>query len=311
MTALAITHPEKVLDVESGLTKQQLAEYYSAVADHMLPHLADRPLSLVRCPEGSSKPCFFQKHKGRGLPEGVKSVSIADRKTGEKDDYLMVDSVEGLVGLAQMGALEVHSWGSRIPSLDKPDRIVFDLDPDAAIDWKTLAGTALEIRTRLKDAGLKSFLKATGGKGLHVVAPIRPEHEWPAVKEFAYRLVLELEQERPELYITRMAKAARKDHIFLDYLRNDREATSIAPFSPRARPGVPAAVPLSWEELKSAEMPVFPVADFAQWKTRLRRDPWRELLGTDQSLDLGRVLGGTAARRLRVSRQAGREIPIG
>jgi bifunctional non-homologous end joining protein LigD len=285
MTVSAITHPEKVLDMKSGLSKQQLAEYYAAIAGHMLPHLADRPLSVVRCPTGTSKPCFFQKHTGSGLPDGIRVVAIADGKTGKKDDYLSVDSVEGLIGLAQMGVLEIHPWGSQTPFVDNPDRIVIDLDPDAAIEWETLTETALKLRTIFKDAGLKSFVKTTGSKGLHVVAPIRPEHEWPIIKDFAHRLVLQLEEEQPELYVTKASKAARKGHVYLDYLRNDREATSIAPFSPRARHGVPVAMPLSWDELKSAHMPIFPIADFAIWKTRLRRDPWRELPATDQSLD--------------------------
>jgi bifunctional non-homologous end joining protein LigD len=309
MAALTITHPEKVLDAESGLTKGQLAEYYAAVADHILPHLVDRPLSIVRCPEGDSKPCFFQKHTGFGLPGTVKSVPILNKKTGKKEDYLTVDSTEGLIGLAQMGALEIHPWGSQFPAVDKPDRIVFDLDPDATIEWKTLAATALELRARLAKSGLKSFLKTTGGKGLHVVVPIRPEREWPAVKEFAYQLALQLEREKPEIYITKMKKAARKNHIYLDYLRNDREATSVAPFSPRARQGVPVAMPLSLEELQSAKMPVFHVADFAGWKTRLRRDPWSKLGTVEQSLpDAERPSGGSSTTaksgKSRISRGA-------
>ncbi len=154
---LAITHPDKVLDAESGMTKQQLAEYYEAVAENLLPHIADRPLSIVRCPDGNSKPCFFQKHVGFGLPPGIKTVSIPNRKTHDKEDYLTIDSGEGLVGLAQMGVLEIHTWGSHNESLEKPDRIVFDLDPDAAIQWKTLAETAREFKRRLAKIGACKF----------------------------------------------------------------------------------------------------------------------------------------------------------
>ena len=196
MKNLAITHPDKVLDAESGMTKRQLAEYYEAVADHLLPHIADRPLSVVRCPDGNSKPCFFQKHVGLGLPTGVKSVSIRNRKTHEKEDYLTVDSSEGLIGLAQMGVLEIHPWGSHNESLEQPDRIVFDLDPDPAIKWKTLAETAREFKRRLTKMGLESFVKSTGGKGLHVVVPIRPDHEWPVIKEFAHGFALDLEKRK-------------------------------------------------------------------------------------------------------------------
>jgi bifunctional non-homologous end joining protein LigD len=284
MQGANLTHPEKVLDAESGLTKGALAEYFESVAENMLPHIADRPLSVVRCPDGNRKPCFFQKHTGMGTAKTVKSVSIKNRKTGEKEEFLTIDSVSGLLGLAQMGVLEVHTWGSRNESIDQPDRIVFDLDPDSAIDWKTLADTALEFRKRLSKVGLKSFLKSTGGKGLHVVAPIRPEYDWRVIKDFAHELVLQLERENPKLYITKMSLAARKNRIFLDYLRNDREATSIAPYSPRARSGAPVSMPLRWEELKLTTMPKFHISDFEDWQSRLRRDPWSKLADIDQSL---------------------------
>jgi bifunctional non-homologous end joining protein LigD len=283
-TPLPITHPMKVLDPESGMTKQMLAEYYLAVASHMLPHIADRPLSVVRCPEGCGKPCFFQKHIGSGVPNGISSVPVPNRKTGKKEEFLTLDSADGLLGLAQIGVLEIHPWGSRNSSLDQPDRIIFDLDPDEAIHWQILADTARDLRARLKRFGLISFAKLTGGKGLHVVAPIEPEHDWPTVKEFAHCVVLRMEKERPDLYVTKMTKAIRKDRIYLDYLRNDREATSIAPYSPRARRGAPVAVPLSWSELASETAPAFHVADFAQWRSRLNRDPWKDMLRIRQSL---------------------------
>jgi bifunctional non-homologous end joining protein LigD len=284
MTELAITHPDKVLDAESGLTKQELADYYAAVAENMLPHISDRPLSIVRCPDGNSKPCFFQKHAGLGLPAGVKSVAIKNRKSGEKEEFLTVNSTEGLVGLAQMGVLEIHPWGSRNESPDKPDRIVFDIDPDAAIEWKTLAATAQKLKKRLSKVELKSFVKTTGGKGLHVVVPIRSDHDWPTIKEFAYQLALDMERAQPDLYVTKMTKATRKNRIYLDYLRNDREATSIAPYSPRARQGAPVAVPLQWMELESSKPPAFHVSDFKKWKKRLSHDPWREMERIRQEL---------------------------
>jgi bifunctional non-homologous end joining protein LigD len=284
MKGLTITHPDKVLDPESGVTKQQLAEYYMAVAEHMLPYIADRPISVVRCPDGIGKACFFQKHVGMGVPAGVKTISIRNKKSKGSEAYLTVNSSEGLLGLAQMGVLEIHPWGSHNESLDTPDRVVFDLDPDAAIGWKTLAKTALELKARLKKVGLESFVKSTGGKGLHIVVPIRPDHEWPAVKDFAHRMVLEMEHEKPNLYVTKMTKATRKNRIYLDYLRNDREATSVAPFSPRARPGMPVAMPLAWKELDSAKAPTFHVSDFRKWRKRLRHDPWRKMLETKQRL---------------------------
>jgi bifunctional non-homologous end joining protein LigD len=183
-----------------------------------------------------------------------------------------------------MGVLEIHTWGSRNESLEQPDRIVFDLDPDVAIPWKTLAETAREFKRKLAKVGLVSFLKSTGGKGLHVVVPIRPDHEWPAIKEFAHNLVLDLERDNPNLYVTKMTKATRKNRIYLDYLRNDREATSVAPYSPRARSGAPVAMPLRWSELNASKAPAFHVSDFAKWKARLRHDPWDEMLKNKQKL---------------------------
>jgi bifunctional non-homologous end joining protein LigD len=283
---IRLTHPDKVLDSESGLTKDGLAHYYAGIASCMLPHIAGRPLSLVRCMNGSSKPCFFQKHANETLPPDVESVDVVDKKTGKPEPYITLSTSRALMELAQLSVLEIHSWGSKNDSLEKPDRIVIDLDPDAAIDWKTLASAATEVRQRMKSAGLESFLKTTGGKGLHVVSPIRPEHDWAAVKSFAHRMVLAMEADNPSLFLTKMTKAARKGKIYLDYLRNERGATSIAPFSPRARDGAPVALPLSWTELKMRERPVFRVSDFAEWKRRLSRDPWEGMLKTAPRLKI-------------------------
>jgi len=276
-TDLPITHPDKILDPESGMTKLMLANYYLAVADRMLPHIADRPLSIVRCPEGIGKPCFFQKHIGMGLPAGIRSVPVPDKRNGPTEQYLTLNTAEGLVGLAQMGVLEIHPWGSKNESLESPDRIIFDLDPDESIEWKTLASTAKEFRARLESLGLDSFLKTTGGKGLHVVVPIRPENEWPVVKEFAHNLVLGIEKKNPNLYVTKMTKAIRKNRIYLDYLRNDRGSTAIAPYSTRARSGAPVALPLDWKDLNAKSRPAFHVTDFDSWKKRLTTDPWAEM----------------------------------
>ncbi|MGA9669130.1 MAG: DNA ligase D [Terracidiphilus sp.] len=279
-----LTHPEKQLDATTGLTKQELAAYYVAVAEHLLPHIADRPLSIVRCPEGSDKVCFFQKHVGSGLPESIDTVPVRDRKTGATEKYITVSSTEGLVGLAQMGVLELHPWGSRNESLDKPDRIIFDLDPDSSIRWDVLAESAQGFRTLLEKLGLQSFVKLTGGKGLHVVVPIRAEHPWPEIKTFAHDVANLVQQTRPELFITKMTKSARAGKIYLDYLRNDRGSTAVAPYSPRARAGVPVALPMSWKELDGHQAPAFSVAGFMQWKTRLAHYPWKEMSRLDQSL---------------------------
>jgi bifunctional non-homologous end joining protein LigD len=279
-----LTSPDKILDDESRLTKLQLARYYSAVSGVMLPHIAGRPLSIVRCPEGSGKPCFYQKHVGAGLPQGVESVPVKSKSSGETEQYLTLDSAQGLIGLAQMGVLEIHPWGSRNESMETPDQIIFDLDPGEEIKWQQLVASALEVRDLMKQLGLESFAKITGGKGIHIVAPIEPEHGWAEVKEFAHSFVRMMEAANPKLYLTKMTKAARKGRIYLDYLRNERGATAVAPYSPRARKGAKVAMPLSWNELKKGERPEFSVANFDEWKARLKRDPWAKMETLKQEL---------------------------
>jgi bifunctional non-homologous end joining protein LigD len=280
---IRLTHPEKILDVESKLTKQMLADYYWAVAEEMLPHITDRPLSLVRCPEGSEKPCFFQKHVNSMLPPGIGSVDVAD-KNGKVEPYITLSTAEALTGLAQMGVLEIHPWGSRNEDLERADRLIFDLDPDESLGWNVLTQAAGEVRKRLKKIGLESFLKTTGGKGLHIIAPIAPKLEWPMLKEFAHRFVNAMEKVNPELYLTKMTKSARKGKIYLDYLRNERGATSVAPFSPRARAGSPVSLPLKWSDLDLPDRPVFRVAEFEQWRGRLKSDPWKAMAGMKQQI---------------------------
>ena len=279
-----LTHPEKVLDSQSGLTKQQLADYYWAIAPHMLPHIVRRPISLVRCPDGTAHQCFFQKHVNDTLPPNIESVSIRDKKSGKAEPYITLSTPEALAGLAQLGVLEIHPWGSCNDNLEQPDRIVIDLDPDPSIPWSTLAASADDIREQLKSLSLESFLKTTGGKGLHVVVPIAPEYEWPVIKQFCHAFVLEMEKRNPRLYLTKMTKSARVERIFLDYLRNERGATAVAPYSPRARAGAAVSMPLPWTALKEPALPVFHVTDFDEWKPRLNKDPWKALPKTEQGI---------------------------
>jgi bifunctional non-homologous end joining protein LigD len=287
-TSVRLTHPDKVLDPVTGLTKRQLADYYLAIAPLMVPHIVGRPLSLVRCPNGAGKPCFFQKHVNSMLPPGIGSVSIAD-KAGKREPYIALEgkqaTPETLAGFAQMGVLEVHPWGSRNADLEHPDRLILDLDPDESLPWATLAAAAAEVRKRLRKAGLQSFLKLTGGKGLHVVAPIQPKISWENLKTAAHTFVLSMERDHPDLYLTKMTKSARAGKIFLDYLRNERGATAVAPYSPRARLGTHVSLPLPWTALKEPRLPVFAVTGFPEWKTRLRSDPWKSLPSTAQRLD--------------------------
>jgi bifunctional non-homologous end joining protein LigD len=285
---IRLTHPTKILDPESGLTKQALADYYYAVAPRMLPHIAGRPLSLVRCPEGSAKPCFFQKHVNSMLPPGIGSVPVPDKKTGKIEPYITLTdksaTPETLASLAQLGVLEVHPWGSRNDDLEHPDRLIFDLDPDESLAWPTVTAAAAEVRVRLKKLGLTSFLKTTGGKGLHVVIPIEPTLTWTDAKEFAHRFVLAMEKANPRLYLTKMTKSARAGRIYLDYLRNERGATAVAPYSPRARAGAGVSMPLAWSELDAPQRPTFRVADFADWSARLTKDPWKAIATTRQTI---------------------------
>ena len=280
-----LTHPDKILDPESNLTKQQLADYYWSVADHMLPHIADRPLSLVRCPEGSGKPCFFQKHVNHMLPPGVGGIDVPNKKTGIPEPYITLNTAEALTGLAQMGVLEIHPWGSINSDLEHPNSLIFDLDPDESLPWSTLCSAAAEVRSRLKKSGLESFLKTTGGKGLHIVAPIVPELDWPQLKDLAHNFVLAMERDNPSLYLTKMTKSARVGKIYLDYLRNERGATAVAPYSPRARSGAHVSLPLPWSALKLPERPIFTVHDFEHGRTRLRTDPWKQMLALRQRID--------------------------
>jgi bifunctional non-homologous end joining protein LigD len=281
---IRLTHPDKIIDLETGLTKRALVDYYWAVAGNMLPHLANRPVSIVRCPNGSVKPCFFQKHVVAGLPPGVTGIEIADRKGGPLESYITFSSADTLAGLAQLGVLELHPWGSRSETLETPDRIIFDLDPDESISWRTLADSAVEVRRRLSELGLTSFVKTTGGKGLHVVVPIKPGHDWTVVKEFAHVFANRMAVDNPRLYLIKMTKAARKGKIYIDYLRNERGATAVAPYSPRARAGMCVAIPLDWKELSDNKLPLFHVAEFSNWEGRLARDPWKKMLSTSQSL---------------------------
>ena len=281
---IRLTNPDKQLDEESHLTKRALADYYWAVSANMLPHIAQRPLSVVRCPEGTAKPCFFQKRVTSTLPDGIGSVAIRDKKGGPSEPYITLSTAEALTGLAQMGVMEVHPWGSKNDKLEYPDRLIFDLDPDATIPWLVLAESAREVRTRLKKLGIASFVKTTGGKGLHIVAPIKPVHEWPVIKEFARAFAERMAADNPRLYLTKMTKSARKERIYIDFLRNDRGATVVAPYSPRARHGAPVAMPLGWDELGSKNMPRFLVADFAAWAERLRHDPWKTMLTKQQAI---------------------------
>jgi bifunctional non-homologous end joining protein LigD len=280
---LRLTHPEKVLYPEQGITKRALAEYYLAVAARMLPHVRLRPISLVRCPMGAQKKCFFQRHAGSGVPPQIREIGISGFE--ESGAYLYLADKAGLLALVQMGVLEIHPWGSRIDRPERPDRIVFDLDPGEGLSFPDVIVAAREVRQFLEGIGLTSFVKTTGGKGLHVVVPIVRRYSWPQAKAFAKRSAELLAERAPARYLTRISKAERKGRIFIDYLRNDPTSTAIGPYSTRAREGAPVATPLAWDELSPELDPrKFDVASVPKRLQRQREDPWADMDRLHQTL---------------------------
>lgn len=247
-----VSNRDRPVFPDSDVTKGELADYYAAIAPLMLPWCAARPISLVRCPQGRGKACFFQKHDAGTFGEHVHHVPIRE-KDGSTEQYLYVDDADGLVACVQMGSIEFHGWGSTVAALEKPDRLVFDLDPDAGLGFEVVRKAAEDLRDHLAEIGLVSFALLSGGKGVHVVVPLTPAAEWPAVKDFADRFARALAQAAPERFVATMSKAQRKGRIFIDWLRNQRGATAIMPYSARARAGAPVAVPVSWSELRGLE----------------------------------------------------------
>jgi bifunctional non-homologous end joining protein LigD len=276
VAGVRLSSPDKVLYPEQGTTKRALAEYYLAVADHMLPHVARRPITLMRCPAGRAKKCFYQRHAGSGVPDQLGQVEISGFE--DSGAYLYISDAKGLVALVQMGVLEIHPWGARVDNPERPDRIVFDLDPGEGLAFADVATAAGELRATLKGIGLKGFLKTTGGKGLHVVVPIERRYAWREVKTFAKTLAEHMAAKAPARYLTRISKAERRGRIFIDYLRNDPTSTAVAPYSTRARAGATVATPLAWEELSGGLDPTtFNVETVPSRLRRLRRDPWAEM----------------------------------
>jgi bifunctional non-homologous end joining protein LigD len=237
---------------ESGQTKGQLADYYAAVAPLMLPFAAGRPVSLVRCPQGRGKKCFFQKHDSGTFGPHVHHVPIVE-KDGGAEEYLWVDSAEGLLSCVQMGTIEFHGWVSRAADVEHPDRLIIDLDPDEGLDFGDVKSAARDIHDKLEDLGLVSFAMLSGGKGVHVVVPLEPGHSWAAHTDFAKRFAEALALAEPERFVSNMSKAKRKGKIFVDWLRNQRGATAVLPYSARAREGAPVAAPIAWGELAGFE----------------------------------------------------------
>lgn len=280
---MQLTHPEKLLYPDDQISKLDLAQYYYEVADWILPHIIDRPLALLRCPDGRHKECFFQKHPGPGTPKVLRQVRIQEKS--KAGPYVVVDDVSGLVSLVQIGTLEIHAWGSQVRKLERPDRLIFDLDPDPAVPWRRVIEAARQVRQFLQEMGLESFVKTTGGKGLHLVVPIMRRHEWDEAKEFTRQVAQAIVVADPEHFTANLSKAARTGKIFIDYLRNGRGATAVAPYSTRASSKAPVSTPVSWEELSPAiHSDTFHVSNLPQRLAALKKDPWAGISAVRQSI---------------------------
>jgi bifunctional non-homologous end joining protein LigD len=277
VAGIKLSHPDKPLFPEAKLVKRDMALYYEAIADWILPHLTDRPLALVRCPDGWSKQCFFQKHADKSVNAAVTRVEVPEGEGGTAT-YFAANSLPALVALVQWGVVELHPWGSRRPKLDRPDRLIFDFDPDDGIGWKQIVEAVGVLRALLDDLGLEGFLKTTGGKGLHVVVPIRPTLDWTQAKGFTKAVADLLVGTFPDRFIATLSKAQRKGKIFIDYLRNAEGATAIAPYAIRARAKAPVSTPIGWNELEAdVRFDHFNVRNIPERLRGLRQDPWASI----------------------------------
>jgi bifunctional non-homologous end joining protein LigD len=280
---IALSNPDKVYYPGIGLTKLGVANYYEIVAPELLTYVKRRPISLVRCPDGIDGQRFFQRHAMKGMSDAIKQVPIPGGES--KKPYLYIDSAKGLFGLVQIGTLEIHDWGVSLAHIDKPDRLVFDLDPDEDLPLPILKAAAAEVREFLADLGLKSFLKSTGGKGLHLVAPVTPKLGWDEVKPFAKAVADALVAARPDRYTANPLKKTRVGKVFVDYLRNQRGGSAIVNYSTRAKEGAPVACPLRWDELKGLKVAApYTVKTLPARLKALKRDPWEGFFSTRQSI---------------------------
>jgi bifunctional non-homologous end joining protein LigD len=294
VAGVKLSNPNRVLFESLNLTKKDLADYYESVADYILPHLKNRPLTLVRCPEGSQSECFYQKHAGETVPKIIDRILIKEDKG--TNNYMIANSLAAIIALVQMGVLELHTWGSLADKIEYPDRIILDLDPDHELAWETVVEAAQFVRVRLQSLKLESFLKTTGGKGLHPVIPIARKYQWEEIKEFSKALAEDLVRSIPDLFIATMTKSKRQEKIFVDYLRNTRGATAIAAYSTRAKPAAPISVPISWDELApKLRSDSYTVKNISQRLRKMKEDPWG---GYDQ---LKQIITKTMKRELGIA----------
>jgi bifunctional non-homologous end joining protein LigD len=283
VAGVALSNPNKALYPPEGITKLDLARYYEYVAERMLPYVIDRPLTLLRCPDGYTAECFFQKRDVDESPKALKPVTVMEK--GVPVQYLTIQSQESLIALVQMGVLEIHTWGARADRSERPDLLVFDIDPHEQVPWKTVIHGAHTLRALLNELGLVSFVKATGGKGLHVVVPITRRHTWPEVKTFTRAVADAMVQFDHSLYTASISKKSRPGKMYIDYVRNSEGATAVAPYSTRARPGAPVAVPLDWDEVDELASPnYFTIKNIHERLEQLNHDPWEKLFSRRQTI---------------------------
>lgn len=296
VAGVPLTHPDRVLWEDQGLTKRELAEFYEAIAEWLLPHLVNRPLTLIRCPAGAQKKCFVQRHPWAGMNALIRSEPVSQEISDR--NLLMVRDIQGVVALVQSGVLEMHVWGATMADLERPDRLIFDLDPGEGLEWTHVIEAAKAVRERLRAVGLESFVKTTGGKGLHVVAPVKPKAPWAEALAFTREMAEAMATDEPDRYTTTSVKHEREGRIFIDYLRNNSEASAVAPYSTRSRPGAPVATPVAWDELTPSLKPNgFTVRNLRQRLDELAQDPWAGMDRTDQVLRRQTGAKKTARRR--------------
>ena len=294
VAGVTVTNPDRVIFPGHDITKGALARYYAAVASRMLPHVVNRPLTLVRCPQGQGKPCFYQKHWANDIPDGLGGVDIEDDNASNDDagPYVYVRDVRGLIALVQNGVLEIHLWGAQQDKPDRPDRVVFDLDPAPDVEWSTVLSTAQRTRSILAEHDLDCWLKTSGGKGLHVVVPVARRVTWEDAHDFSRLVVAKLMHEDPERIVNVASKAARPGKIYVDFQRNARGATTVAPWSTRAREGAPVSVPVPWTRASSLiSGRARDINAAASYAKRMRTDPWAGMLTSKQALSASVMRG--------------------
>lgn len=294
-STVRLTHPDRLYWPDAGVTKAGLADYYAQVWRRLAPFVVNRPLALVRCPEGIAGQCFFQKHIWRGASKAIRLAADPQDKAG--DPLISILDIDGLIGLVQAGVLELHPWGAALDSIEQPDQMIFDLDPGEGVTWQEVIAAAHEVRDRLAAMGLASFVKTSGGKGLHVVAPLTPEADWSVVKPFTKSVAEDMARDAPDRFVATISKAKRTGKILVDYLRNGRGNTAVAPYSTRARAGAPVSMPLAWEELSEEIGPAyFTVLNTPARLAAQDSDPWADFRKAARPLPTPK---GKPARRRR------------